>query len=377
MTNGARGALLIALLGSGPVSGTQLPPEIPADQLLLRAERLMEGEEPEEALEALEEILTLQAEHGIELPPEFHFRRAQATFAAGTLEPARESVIDYLTAAGRDGEFYEAALVLLEDVERILERRDAPDCTGQPAGTECWMELANQPGCHVGNEGLQLEAVAEWTGACSSGFATGPGTLTWEWPPDNRQKQQGTMRLGRPEGSWVERFPNGVVAEGPYEDGEESGRWVIREPDGGVDEGPYVNGARNGQWFERFANGTFAKGAYVDGRRNGHGSGHIRTGRSRAAHTWTASSTAAGRSNRRKAADWRARTWTVKEPDTGSRRSRTGVSQKGLTWTASGKGIGSGASRAGRSRKDRTWLTSSTAGGWYILRTATRTTSRS
>ena len=74
------------------------------DQLLLRAERLIEGEQTAEALEALEEILT-QAEHGIELPPEFYFQRAQATFAAGTLDPARESVTGYLTAAGRDGEF--------------------------------------------------------------------------------------------------------------------------------------------------------------------------------------------------------------------------------------------------------------------------------
>ena len=50
---------------------------------------------------------------------------------------------------------------LLEDVERILERLDAPDCIGQPEGTECWTELANQPGCHVWNERLQIEAVAK------------------------------------------------------------------------------------------------------------------------------------------------------------------------------------------------------------------------
>ena len=293
MTNGARGTLLIALLGSGPVSGTQLPPEILADQLLLRAERLIEGEEPEEALEALEEILTLQAEHGIELPPEFHFRRAQATFAAGTLEPARESVTDHLTAAGRDGEFYEAALALLEDVERILERRDAPDCTGQPGGTECWMELANQPGCHVWNEGLQIESVAEWTGACSSGFATGPGTLTWEWPPDSRQEHDDIMRLGRHHGlivmrfqdgnlaegtyvngvrhgDWVWKYPDGQVESGPYVDGEQHGRWLVEPPDGGRLEGPYVDGEKSGQWVETFASGNVGEGPYVEGQRNGH-----------------------------------------------------------------------------------------------------------
>ena len=269
MTNGARGLLLIALLGSDPVGGAQLPPEILADQLLLRAELLIEAEETEEALEALQEILTLQAEHGIELPTEFHFRRAQATFAAGTLEPARESVTGYLTAAGRDGEFYEAALALLEDVERILERRDAPDCIGQPEGTECWTELANQPGCHVWNEGLQLEAVAEWTGACSSGFATGPGTLTWEWLPDNRQEMEETYRFGRKHGHSVERFEDGDVGEGPYLNGKRNGHWVWIYADGGRAEGPNVDGKRNGHWVQEYANGNVAEGPYLDDKRNG------------------------------------------------------------------------------------------------------------
>ena len=292
MTKSAHGLLLIALLGSGPVGGAQLPPEILVDQLLLRTELLIEAEETEEALEALQEIFTLQAEHGIQLPPEFHFRRAQATFAAGTLEPARESVTDYLTAAGRDGEFYEAALALLEDVERTLERRDAPECTGQPKGTECWMELANQPGCHVWNEGLQLEAVAEWTGACSSGLATGPGTLTWEWPPDERQDVKGTYRFGRKHGhvienfedgdvgegpyvngkrhgDWIWSYPDGQVESGPYVDGKQHGRWLIGPAEGGRQEGPYEDGEKNGHWVERFATGNVAEGRYLDGKRQG------------------------------------------------------------------------------------------------------------
>ena len=33
--------------------------------------------------------------------------------------------------------------------------RDGPDCKGQPQGSECWMELENQPGCYVWNENLQ------------------------------------------------------------------------------------------------------------------------------------------------------------------------------------------------------------------------------
>ena len=70
--------------------GRQLPPEILVDQLLLRAERLIQQEDTDRALEIIGEMLALQDEHGIEPPAEFHFRRAQATFAAGTLASAKE-----------------------------------------------------------------------------------------------------------------------------------------------------------------------------------------------------------------------------------------------------------------------------------------------
>lgn len=261
---------VLVLLGGALVVGAQLPPEILVDQLLLRVERMIETEETEGALEVVQEILALQDEHAIQLPPEFHFRRAQVTFAAGTLEPARESVTTYLTAAGREGQFYAVALALLEDVDRILERRDAPDCAGQPEGTECWMELENQAACHVWNEGLEPEAVAEWTGECSSGLATGPGTLTWQWPPDNHQEISGSYRFGRKHGYVIERFEDGDIGEGPYVDGKRNGHWVWEYHDGGGAEGPNVDGKRNGHWVQEYANGNVAEGRYVDDRRDGH-----------------------------------------------------------------------------------------------------------
>ena len=270
MIENTRGLFLVVLLASVPAEGVQLPPEILVDQLLLRGERLIQEQETEAALEIIQEILALQEKHGFELPPEFHFRRAQAMFAAGTLAPARESVTSYLTATGRDGEFYEDALALLEDVDRILERRDAPDCAGQPEGTECWMELTNHAGCHVWNEHLQSEPTAEWTGACSSGFATSAGTLTWEWPPDNRQEHDGTMRLGRRHGPWILRFQDGYIEEGSFLDGKRDGHWVFTFPDSGIQEGPFVDGEKNGPWVLRYADGSIEEGPVVAGQKNGH-----------------------------------------------------------------------------------------------------------
>ncbi len=287
------GGLLIALLLTCVASvSAQLPPEILLDQLLLRAERLVETDDLDPAVEAMEEAFAFGADHGLELPPDLRFEHARVSFAVGLLGAARASVTGYLTAAGREGESYEAALALLEDVDRILERRDAPACAPLPEGAACWMELTSHPGCYLWNPAPQATETAAWTGECSAGFAGGPGTVIWTYG-DGEQEHEGNRRYGQPHGesvirdsagwveggpfrfgkrhgAWIERTADGAVLEGPYVDDEENGHWVLRFADGGVQEGPFVDGERNRHWVERFANGTIAEGPYTDGERNGH-----------------------------------------------------------------------------------------------------------
>ena len=292
--NKTAGGLLIALLLTRVASvSAQLPPEILLDQLLLRAERLVEADDLDPAAQALERAISFATEQDLELPPDVRFDHARVALAVGLLEAAKASVTEYLTVAGREGDSYEAAVALLEDVDRILERRDAPNCDGQPEGSPCWTELAHQPGCFVWNESRRPPETATWTGACSSGFASGTGTLTWEWPPDNRQEHEGEMRLGRHHGHWNMRFerdntgegpyrfgkrhgdwlwkyPDGQVESGPYVDDKQHGHWVIEPADGGRREGPYVDGKEHGHWVQRFADGNVGEGPYADGERNGH-----------------------------------------------------------------------------------------------------------
>lgn len=285
-------AILLLLLAATPAAGFQLPTEVQLDRLLLRAERLVEADDLDAAVVAMDEAFALAAEHELELSPALRFEHARVAFAVGLLEAAKSSVTEYLTVAGREGELYDDALALLEDVDRILERRSAPNCDRQPEGSPCWTELANQPGCFVWNESRRPPETATWTGACSSGFASGTGTLTWEWPPKNRQEHEGEMRLGKHHGHWNMRFehgntgegpyrfgnrlgdwlwkyPDGQVESGPYVDDKQHGHWLIEPADGGRWEGPYVDGKRHGHWVQRFANGDIGEGSYVDGRRNG------------------------------------------------------------------------------------------------------------
>ena len=205
---------------------------------------------------------------------------------------AKASVAAYLAVASRAAESYLDAVGLLEDVDRILERRDAPECAPEPDGSACWMELTSHPGCYTWNFDPQPDETATWTGECSAGFAQGSRDTDLDLPvrahgnieASRRFGQphgpsvvrdsegwvdEGSHRFGKRHGAWVERTSDGAVLEGPYVDGEENGHWVLRFPDGQVEEGPFVDGRRNGQWVQRFANGVVAAGPYVDGEESG------------------------------------------------------------------------------------------------------------
>ena len=108
--------------------GTELPPELAADRLVVRAERQANEGEHRAALASLDEAQALFAEHSLEAPPDFWFRHPQVARAAGELARAMESATRYAAAAGREGKHYLAALEILDASERELEaqrKRDA------------------------------------------------------------------------------------------------------------------------------------------------------------------------------------------------------------------------------------------------------------
>ena len=109
--------ILLCFIASGEVAMAQLPPVIMADRYLVQAERELAGGDPGAAVETLNRIVALQAEHGLEIPDQFWFRRAQAAHDAGLHELAIESVVLYLENTGQGGEHYRAALELYDAAE--------------------------------------------------------------------------------------------------------------------------------------------------------------------------------------------------------------------------------------------------------------------
>lgn len=103
----------------------QLPPEIMADRYLVQAERELGAGDAVAAVETLNRIVALQAEHGLEIPDTFWFRRVQAAQEVRLHGLAVESVVQYLRSAGRGGEHYRAALELFDTAELAQAEADA------------------------------------------------------------------------------------------------------------------------------------------------------------------------------------------------------------------------------------------------------------
>lgn len=252
----------------GTVAAAQLPPEVMVDRQLLHAERLMAQGDSVRALEAMDKVLSLQQDHDIALPEEFDFKYAEVALSAGSLRAAMDSVNRYLKMAAREDRFYRDALELSLDIEASLPAQNS--CVDRPKGAECWMELPEQPGCHVWNSDLQPGETINWSSICAGSTAQGTGTIKRVWNDGKfTVEATGLLQHGKRQGDWVVREANGDVSEGPYVAGLRHGLWVERKADGAVWKGPYVAGVRQGRWVVRDDYRRVWEGPYVDGMRNG------------------------------------------------------------------------------------------------------------
>ena len=115
---------------AAPRQRVQLPPEILADKYLRQAEQLVRDKDYPGARQALEKLLALQQEHGLEPEPEDHFRYARIWSAAGAPERAMEEAVRYLQIRGREAEHYDEAL----DLINLAEAEQARGESGAPRG---------------------------------------------------------------------------------------------------------------------------------------------------------------------------------------------------------------------------------------------------
>ena len=143
-------------------AASQLPPGIRADLYLRQAEQAARDRDEAGAGRAMERLRALQAEHGLELTPEDHYRYAQTWAAAGEPQRAMAAAVRYLQLRGREAEHYTEALDLINR-EGSLEAAPASGNAassrigpGAPAGTPRVAVAQPQPGESRVFDGIQF-----------------------------------------------------------------------------------------------------------------------------------------------------------------------------------------------------------------------------
>ena len=82
-------------------------------------------------------------------------------------------------------------------------------------------------------------------------------------------KEQGSLKNGNREGSWVRYFDDGQLeSKGNYKNGKKEGSWVWYYHSGQLSyKGDYKNGKEEGSWVSYKRDGTFNSGTYKNGKR--------------------------------------------------------------------------------------------------------------
>ena len=151
----------------------------------------------------------------------------------------RAAVRAWQAAQGREG-IEAAGYFAPGETDALLEacRTAGPEplCTGQ-TGSGCWLEVADQPGCHVWNPYPAPEETVTWSGRCVDGKVSGKGRVVWRF---------------RRDGEWQSNWNEGSYLDGDSVDGHS----VFGSQNGDVWEGPWVGGESHGLWVMRGSGGS-------------------------------------------------------------------------------------------------------------------------
>jgi len=94
-----------------------LPPETQIDILMNTAKNDMHEERWNEAVQGFEKVLKL----GVNPPGEFHFYYGKALLKTDNFDNALFSLTNYLTLAGKDGEYFEDTITLIVEAKNNLD----------------------------------------------------------------------------------------------------------------------------------------------------------------------------------------------------------------------------------------------------------------
>jgi hypothetical protein len=91
---------------------------------------------------------------------------------------------------------------------------------------------AGKADCRVVEHARVTGHTAYWNGACSDGYASGPGALQWSKDGKPTERYEGALSKGAPEGAGISQWADGSLHEGNYRDGMLQGPAVVIFKDG-------------------------------------------------------------------------------------------------------------------------------------------------
>ena len=151
-----------------------------------------------------------------------------------------------------------------------------PLCRGG-AGSPCWIESQNQPGCHVWIRipDSQPNETITWSGACIDGIASGEGRMVRRYS-GGKITYAGGLHDGKRHGRGTHTLPNGDRYEGEWRDDKRHGRGTYTWPNGNRYEGGWSNGKMHGFGTFTYSTGSRYEGNWSDDKPNGFGTASIR-----------------------------------------------------------------------------------------------------
>ena len=191
--------VLAAAADARPLTGQGLPPQVQVDRFLVQADRHIRNEDYAAALEALDRVLVLQAEHGLELPDNFWVKQAQVAFGAGEFDQAVAGATRHLELADSDGEEYMTALELLDEAVAV-------GCAPGPDFLRATPEMVRQ--CITLGANLEAQdeygsTVLQWAGYHPDSAVTGILIDAGFFPPPVRGRSGSErLRRRRPPATW-------------------------------------------------------------------------------------------------------------------------------------------------------------------------------
>jgi len=111
------------------VDQVSLPKEIELDRLMMAAQKYMEENQYSKATEYLERAESLKAK----LPAEYHYYKGLVFKTQSQWNKSTAELQQYVIKAGKKGEFYQPALMIITEIENYAPNESQVDTNAEPA----------------------------------------------------------------------------------------------------------------------------------------------------------------------------------------------------------------------------------------------------